>query len=90
MSKFSEEQAHAAYSACTINKTTQDSDQTIGLRCMDFTENGELYCLEAEHDVLPMDATAEDVKAHFINKLKNEVNYPLPPAETTTSEETKV
>lgn len=88
MGLFTQTQADDAYDDCTIKKTTQNSNQNIGSRCVTFTANDEPFCLDIETDVLAMSATPDEVKTFIVDKLKNEVEYPgVVPAVTEATEE---
>jgi hypothetical protein len=90
MAKFTDEQADAAYTSCSIKKVTLDADPAVGHRTMGFTVNGEIYSLEADHDSLPMSSTSDQVKTYFVDFLKKWVEYtPIPPSASATTEVTE-
>lgn len=90
MAKFTDEQADAAYADCIIKKRTENNSPDKGCRHVVFKINEEDFHIDIESDVLAMNATSEQVKTYFINKLKEEVSYPSTPTITTEAVEDKV
>jgi hypothetical protein len=90
MAKFTDEQASAAYADCVIKKRTETNSPDKGCRHVVFKINEEDFHVDIDSDVLEMNATPDQVKTYFINKLKEEIDYPSAPATIVEAVEAKV